>query len=53
MKNEDYVVTVKWFAWYPVKTTNSGWVWWKYVDRTTDERPEVYMGLLTEYTYKL
>lgn len=53
MKNEDYIKTYKWFAWKPVKTTNTGWVWFKYVDKTIDERAEVYLGLLPEYYYCL
>lgn len=53
LTHEDYVTTDKWFAWWPVKTTNAGWVWWKVVNRTVDERPEVYLGLLPEYSYTL
>jgi len=48
--NKDYIIKDKWFAWKPVKT-NTGWVWLKTVNRTIDERPEVYLGLLPEYSY--
>lgn len=53
MKNKDYITTDKWFAWKPVKTADAGWVWWKVVNRIIDERPEVYLGLLPEYSYLL
>lgn len=51
MAHEDYVKTDKWFAWRPIYTTNAGWVWLTLVNRTIDERPEVYLGLLPDYTY--
>lgn len=51
MKHTDYVNTTKWFAWYPVKTQDSGWVWWKTINRTIDERDEVYLGLLPQTFY--
>ena len=41
----------KWFAWYPVKTVNDKWVWFKFVNRTIDYRPEIYLGLLPTYEY--
>jgi len=53
MVHTDYVKTSDWFAWKPVKTEDSGWVWLKTVSRTVDDRPLVYMGLLTQYSYKL
>lgn len=51
MKHTDYITTDKWFAWHPVKTENSGWIWLKIVARTIDERGEVYLGLLLVYYY--
>lgn len=51
--SERYVRISAWFAWHPVRTSNAGWVWWKYVTRTVDERPEVYQGLLPETSYEL
>lgn len=51
--HEDYVTTSNWFAILPVKTENDGWVWLKCVKKTTDERPEVYCGLLPETSYEL
>jgi hypothetical protein len=42
MKYEDYI-----------KTSNGGCVWWKHVNRTIDERPEIYLGLLPERSYSL
>lgn len=53
MTHTDYITTKKWFAWHPVKTENAGWVWWKTVEKTRDERPEVYLGLLPITTYKI
>lgn len=53
MKHTDYITEDYWFAWRPVKTQNAGWVWLKRVRRIIDERPEVYLGLLTEYSYFL
>ena len=53
MIHEDYVTTDVWFAWKPVRTENNGWVWFKYVNRIIDERPEVYQGLLPIKTYEL
>lgn len=52
MKHTDYIRYDVWFAWRPVRTTNQGWVWFRYVNRTIDERPEVYQGLLPEYSYE-
>jgi hypothetical protein len=51
--SKKYVTIGVWFAWRPVHTKNAGWVWWKYVTRTIDERPEVYLGLLPEISYEL
>jgi hypothetical protein len=51
--HEKFVHIYVWFAWRPVRTENAGWVWWKYVTRTIDERPEVYLGLLPTTTYEL
>lgn len=51
MTHTDYITTKKQFAWHPVKTENAGWVWWKTVEKTRDERPEVYLGLLPITTY--
>lgn len=51
MKHTDYIKYDVWLAWRPVRTTNEGWVWFRYVTRCIDERPEVYQGLLPEYTY--
>ena len=51
MKQLDYIYIDKWFAWKPVKTINFGWVWLKKLTRIIDERPLVYLGLLTEVTY--
>lgn len=53
MIHQNYIKTDNWFAWRPVKTTNAGWVWRKIVNRTIDERPVVYLGLLPEYSYYL
>lgn len=53
MSHTDYIKTDKWFAWRPVKTDNAGWVWWRVVDRTIDERPVVYLGLLPYYSYSI
>ena len=51
MKQNDYIKVGKWFAWRPVRTKNSGWVWLRWVTRVVDQRPEHYLGLLPEYTY--
>jgi hypothetical protein len=53
MKHTDYITTSNWFAWRPVKTNNSGWVWLKTVNRTIDKRPHIYQGLLETYSYCL
>ena len=53
MAHTDYIYEDRWFAWHPVKTDNAGWVWWKWVIRTIDDRPVVYQGLLSEITYTL
>ena len=53
MGHEDYLKEEKWFAWRPVKLTNFKWVWLKTVNRIIDGRPEVYLGLQTEYKYSL
>ena len=53
MKNEDYIFTYNWFAWFPVKTNNAGWVWLKTIKKTLDSRDEVYLGLLPVYSYEL
>lgn len=39
------------FAFMPVKTDN-GWQWLKYVEKTIDEKPVYYLGLLPEISYK-
>jgi hypothetical protein len=39
------------FAWLPVKLESGEWAWLETVERITDERPEVYLGLLPEVTY--
>lgn len=49
---KDYIHVSIWFAWFPVKTDN-GWVWLRYVKRTVDECPEVYLGLLPERSYAM
>ena len=53
MESEKYIKQDKWFAWRPVKTTEGKWVWMKTVNRTIDERPEFYLGLLPQYYYSL
>ncbi len=53
MLQEDYIYTHKWFAWKPVKTECGKWVWLKTINRTVDERDEVYLGLLPTYHYSL
>jgi len=53
MTQEDFIKKDKWFAWRPVKTTNAGWIWFKIVNRTIDERPVEYLGLLPEFEYIL
>ncbi len=41
-----------WFAWYPVKTTDTDrWVWLEWITRVEDERPLAYLGLLPRYYY--
>lgn len=52
MKHTDYVSTNLWFAFLPVRTEDKKWVWLRWVKRTVDDRPLVYLGLLTEYTYE-
>lgn len=52
MKHTDYVYTEEWFAWRPVRLDTGKWVWLKMVERTVDERPLVYQGLLETYSYK-
>ncbi len=42
----------RWYAWYPVKTENDGWVWLEVVTKKVDNRPEYYQGLLPVTTYK-
>ena len=49
----DFIYTYKWFAWRPVHTTNAGWVWFKWVMRTDDERELEYLGLLPTHSYEL
>lgn len=39
------------YAWLPTKTEDEGWVWFRRVIRVTDERPEIYIGLLPSITY--
>jgi len=51
MKHTDYVKKTKWFAWRPVITDCGKFVWLKTIFRTVDDRPLVYLGLSTEYTY--
>lgn len=51
MAHLNYVHHDIWFAWRPVKTEEGNWAWLKYVARTIDERPLVYLGLLEEYKY--
>jgi hypothetical protein len=51
MSHEKYVYLDVWFAWRPVRTTNLGWVWLRYVERKTDDRPEVYLGLMPSVSY--
>ena len=42
-----------WFAWYPVRTVENNIVWWKWVTRVVDYKPETYQGLLpTVYYYE-
>jgi len=53
MIHTDYIRKDNWFAWRPVKTINKGWVWLKFVNRIIDERPLIYCGLLSEYSYFL
>ena len=52
MKHTDYICTKEWFAWRPVRLDSGEWVWLDWVEKTTDDRPLVYLGLLTEYSYK-
>lgn len=51
MNADRFIHFSTWFAWRPVKTTNKGWVWLRFVERKDDYRDEVYLGLLptTEY----
>ncbi len=51
MQNTKLVKESMFFAWYPVRT-DKGWKWLKTVNRIIDERPEYYLGLLPEITYK-
>lgn len=48
----DYINIDYWFAWRPVNTVNSGWVWLIPVIRTIDSRDEAYLGLLSTYSYE-
>ena len=51
MAHTDYVNSYPWFAWYPVRTVTGDIVWWKWLRRVTDERDEVYLGLLPRTYY--
>jgi hypothetical protein len=51
MSSKRYIKFSVWFALFPVRTINKGWVWLKFVEKMTDERPEVYLGLLPEHSY--
>ncbi len=51
MSHLDYIYKHRWFSWRPVRLDNGKWVWFKWVERTVDDRPLVYLGLLTEYLY--
>lgn len=52
MKHTEYVYTEKWYAWRPVKLECGRWAWFEWVEKTTDDRPLVYQGLLETYSYK-
>lgn len=41
------------FAWLPIKTENSGWVWLKKVLKYVDDNPIYYLGLTSEVKYIL
>jgi len=41
------------YALLPVKTNCGKWVWFKRVERTIDESPLIYLGLLPKVTYEL
>jgi len=51
MNKEKYIYFSIWFAWRPVRTSNKGWTWLKYVERVSDERDEIYLGLLPRIYY--
>lgn len=50
MEEGDLIIK-KWFAWYPVFTENSGWVWFKTVYKKIDYRPLKHLGLHEEVTF--
>jgi len=52
MLHTDYINIDNWFAWRPVKTIDSEWVWLIVVRRTIDYRDEAYLGLLPTYSYE-
>lgn len=51
MTHLDHIKSDNWYAWYPVKTENEGWVWLCWTQRTIDSRPLVYLGLLETKTH--
>ena len=53
MKHTDYIYEDTWFAWHPVRLTTKKWIWLKKVNRITDERPLVYMGLTPTIKYDI
>ena len=52
MTQEDLIYEQSHFCIIPRKTTSGKWVWFNLVIKITDERPEYYMGLLPEYSYR-
>ncbi len=47
--NQEHIITSEYFAWFPTKTTNAGWVWLKPITKIVDKR----FGLIYQITYEL
>lgn len=45
------MIGYKWFAWYPVRTEDAGWVWLTTVLVMEDDTDMEYLGLDTKYMY--
>lgn len=48
---EDRLKWNRWFAWYPVKTTDNRWTWLRYVNKVEKVVKDVdgYAKIVTEY----